>query len=71
MPAHSLDIAAVSYDNLSVESSSHVEIIWPDHPHVVDDHACDYDSVGTNVVKSDPFISTHHCLKGRLIQSLL
>ena len=44
------DIAAVSDDDSSVDSSPHVEMSesegWPDHPNVADDYTCNCDSVG-------------------------
>ena len=59
MPATSPDIAAISDDDSSVVSSPHVELseskgeIWPDHQNVVNDYACDYDSVALNFVETD------------------
>ena len=63
MSAHSLNVAAVSDDNYSVNSSPHFKMseskggIWPNHQNVVDDYAHDCDSVGPNVVKPDSNLS--------------
>ena len=60
MPAHSPDVAVVSDDDSSVDSSPYVEMsesegrIWPDHPNMVDDYVHDCDSIGPNVVEPDP-----------------
>ena len=53
------EIAAVSDDDSSVDSSSHVEMsksegeIWPHHPEVADDYTHDCDLGGLNVVEPD------------------
>ena len=60
MPATSIDIPAVFDDDFSVEFSLHIEMseseggLWLDHPNVADNYAGDCDSVGLNIMKSDP-----------------
>ena len=67
MPTNTPDIAAVSDDDYSVDSSPHVEMsesqgeIWPDHPNLVDNYAHDCDSVNPNVVEPDPDSSPPVC----------
>ena len=57
------DIAPISDDNSSIDSSSHAELseskgrVWPNYPRVADVCDCDCDSVlfiGPDIVDSDP-----------------
>ena len=64
-------VAAVSDDSSSIDSLSHGEMsewkgrIWTDHPKVVDDSNCDFDSIsfGSTLVDPDPFMALErgHC----------
>ena len=61
-PHYPPDIAAISDNDSSVDSFSHLEMLESEgetchcHPNVVDDK-CDCDSVGPNTVEPDPYPS--------------